>query len=114
YSERRATVFTTNLADSDNTDPNSIALQLGLRIRSRLKEKCDWVRIDGPDTREVGPHPSHQDIARGQESSPASPKNPARGARPQRPAGQARAQLKPREKDGRADRKGRGGRAGSQ
>ena len=44
YSERRVTVFTTNLSDSDNTEPNSVALQLGLRIRSRLKEMCDWVR----------------------------------------------------------------------
>ena len=88
-------------------------LQLGLRIRSRLKEMCDWVRIDGPDTREVGPHPSDSDIARWQESSPASPKNRARGGLPQKSAGQARAQLKPRERDGRADLKWPGGRAGS-
>jgi DNA replication protein DnaC len=112
YSERRVTVFTTNLTDSGNTEPNSIALQLGLRIRSRLKEMCDWVRIDGPDTREVGPHPSDSDIARWQESSPASPKNRARGSLPQKAAGQARAQLRPR--DGKADLKWPGGRAGSQ
>jgi DNA replication protein DnaC len=113
YSERRVTVFTTNLGDTDSTEPNSIALQLGLRIRSRLKEMCDWVRIDGPDTREVGPHPSHQDIARWQESSPASPKNRARGTLPHKSAGQARAQLKGREHDGKADLKWPGGRAGS-
>src|SRR5213082_1207737 len=71
YSERRVTVFTTNLTDSENTEPHSIALQLGLRIRTRLKEMCDWVRIDGPDTREVGPHPTDGDIARWQDSSPA-------------------------------------------
>jgi DNA replication protein DnaC len=111
YSERRVTVFTTNLADSNNTEANSLALQLGLRIRSRLKEMCDWVRIDGPDAREVGPHPSDSDIARWQESSPASPKNRARGLLPQKSAGQARAQLKPR--DGKADLKWPGGRAGS-
>jgi len=113
YSERRVTVFTTNLGDSDNTEPNSVALQLGLRIRSRLKEMCDWVRIDGPDTREVGPHPTHQDIANWQEHSPGSPKNRARGGLPSKSAGQARAQLKPRERDGRADLKWPGGRAGS-
>jgi DNA replication protein DnaC len=113
YSERRVTVFTTNLGDSDNTEPNSVALQLGLRIRSRLKEMCDWVRIDGPDTREVGPHPSHQDIANWQEHSPGSPKNRPRGGLPSKSAGQARAQLKPRESDGRGDLKWPGGRAGS-
>jgi len=113
YSERRVTVFTTNLGDSDNTEPNSVALQLGLRIRSRLKEMCDWVKIEGPDTREVGPHPTHEEIARWQETSPASPKNRGRGGLPSKSAGQARAQLKPRERDGKADLKWPGGRAGS-
>lgn len=113
YSERRITVFTTNLRDSENTEPNSVALQLGLRIRSRLKEMCEWVEIAGPDTRELGPHPSHEDIARWQETSPASPKNRARGGLPPKAAGQARAQLKPRERDGKADLKWPGGRAGS-
>ena len=113
YSERRVTVFTTNLTDSENTEPQSMALQLGLRIRSRLKEMCDWVRIDGPDVREVGPHPTDGDIARWQDSSPASPKNRARVALPPKSAGQARAQLRTRERDGRADLKWPGGRAGS-
>jgi DNA replication protein DnaC len=113
YSERRITVFTTNLRDSENTEPNSVALQLGLRIRSRLKEMCDWVEMAGPDTRELGPHPSHEDIARWQETSPASPKNRARGGLPSKAAGQARAQLKSRERDGKADLKWPGGRAGS-
>ena len=113
YSERRLTVFTTNLKHTDNMGPYSVALQLGLRIRSRLKEMCDWVHMDGPDTREVGPHPTDADIARWQQSSPASPKNRARGALPQRSAGQARAQLKSREQDGKADLKWPGGRAGT-
>lgn len=113
YSERRVTVFTTNLSDSENTEPNSVALQLGLRIRSRLKEMCEWVEMAGPDTRELGPHPSHEDIARWQETSPASPKNRGRANLPSKSAGQARAQLKPRERDGRDDLKWPGGRAGS-
>jgi len=113
YSERRVTVFTTNLRDSDNTEPNSVALQLGLRIRSRLKEMCEWVEIAGPDTRELGPHPTSEDIARWEATSPASSKNRGRGGLPQKSAGQARAQLKPRERDGRADLKWPGGRAGS-
>jgi DNA replication protein DnaC len=113
YSERRLTVFTTNLKDTDNMEPNSVALQLGLRIRSRLKEMCDWVHIDGPDTREVGPHPTDADIARWQASSPASPKNRGRVALPQKSGGQARAQLKTRDAEGRGDLKWPGGRAGS-
>ena len=113
YSERRVTVFTTNLSDASNTEPQSVALQLGLRIRSRLKEMCDWVKIDGPDTREVGPHPTHEDIARWQEHSPASPRNRGRAVLPPKTAGQARADVRPREPDGRADLKWPGGRAGS-
>jgi len=112
YSERRLTVFTTNLSDADNTEPNSIALQLGLRIRSRLKEMCEWVHIEGPDTRELGPHPTHEDVARWQETSPASPRNRGRSL-PSKSAGQARAQLRPRDRDGKADLKWPGGRAGS-
>jgi len=114
YSEKRVTVFTTNLSDhTDNTEPTSIAFQLGLRIRSRLLEMCEWIRIDGVDAREVGPHPTHEDITRWQERSPASPKNRPRLGLPSRTTSQARAQLKPRAPDGKADLKWPGGRAGS-
>ena len=113
YSERRTTVFTTNLMDVDNTEPNSIAFQLGLRIRSRLLEMCEWVKIDSHDTREVGPHPTHNEITRWHEQSPGSPKNRPRAGLPPRTSGQARAQLKNRESDGRADLRWPGGRAGS-
>jgi DNA replication protein DnaC len=112
YSQRRITIFTTNLADTDNTDANSVSFQLGLRIRSRLLEMCDWVKIDSHDTREVGPHPTHDEITRWHAQSPGSPKNRPRGL-PQKTTGQARAQLKPRERDGKADLKWPGGRAGS-
>ena len=116
YSERRLTVFTTNLSDVENTEPTSVAYQLGLRTRSRLKEMCDWVCMEGVDTREVGPHPTHDDIIRWQQSSPGSPKNRARAELPPKAAGQAKAQLKsrePGERDGRADLRWPGGRAGS-
>jgi DNA replication protein DnaC len=116
YSERRLTVFTTNLADIDNTEPASFAYQLGLRTRSRLLEMCDWVKMEGVDTREVGPHPTHDDIIRWQQTSPGSPKNRGRAALPQKATGQAKAHLKPREpaeRDGRADLRWPGGRAGS-
>ena len=121
YNERRLTIFTSNLADIENTEPTSFAFQLGLRIRSRLKEMCDWVRVEAVDTREVGPHPTADEIAAWEKTSPASPKN--RPTRPQqeearrraelpgRSVGQARAQLKPR--DGKADLNWPGGRAGT-
>lgn len=115
YSERRVTVMTTNLRDSESTDPSSFAFHLGLRTRSRLKEMCDWVEIEGVDTREVGRHPTPDDIARWQDRSPASPKNRARAGLPPRSSGQARASLRARdrEKDARVDLKWPGGRAGS-
>jgi DNA replication protein DnaC len=113
YSERRLTVFTTNLRDVENTEPGSFAYHLGLRTRSRLKEMCDWLPIDGVDTREVGPYPTHQDIAEWQERSPGSPKNRRGTALPPKTTSQAKAQLKRREHDGRADLRWPGGRAGS-
>lgn len=115
YSERRLTVFTTNLIDTENTEPNSFAFQLGLRTRSRLKEMCDWIHVQGVDVREVGPHPTADDIAHWEKTSPASPRNRSRRDLPPRSTGQAKAQLKPaRERDGRSDLKWPGGRAGSQ
>lgn len=113
YSERRVTVITTNLQDlTDDTHPNSIMFKLGGRIRSRLFEMCDWIHLDTVDIREVGPHPTPDDIARWQERSPASPKNKGRGM-PARTSGQLRAQLKSRDKETRVDLKWPGGRAGS-
>jgi DNA replication protein DnaC len=113
YSERRLTVLTTNLRDSENTDPGSFAYHLGLRSRSRLLEMCDWVAIEGVDTREVGPYPTHQDIAEWHERSPASPKNRRGSSLPPKTSGQAKAQIRKREHDGKADLKWPGGRAGS-
>jgi DNA replication protein DnaC len=115
YSERRLTVFTTNLSDVDNMEPTSVAFQLGLRTRSRLLEMCDWVRMEGVDTREVGPHPTHDDIIRWQQTSPGSPKNRGRAILPPKTSAQAKAQLKQREpeRDGKADLRWPGGRAGS-
>jgi hypothetical protein len=74
---------------------------------------CDWLRIEGVDTRELGPHPSAEAVARWQERSPGSPKNRRSGGLPGKAGGQARAQLKGRERDGKADLKWPGGRAGS-
>jgi DNA replication protein DnaC len=113
YSERRVTVITTNLRDLDSTEPGSFAFQLGLRTRSRLKEMCEWLLIDAVDTRDVGRYPTPDDIANWQERSPASPKNRRGSSLPPKAHSQAKAQLRKRENDGRADLKWPGGRAGS-
>jgi DNA replication protein DnaC len=113
YSERRLTVITTNLRDLDSTEPGSFAFQLGLRTRSRLKEMCEWLLIDAVDTRDVGRYPTPEDIANWQERSPASPKNRRGSSLPPKASNQAKAQLRKRENDGRADLKWPGGRAGS-
>jgi DNA replication protein DnaC len=113
YSERRLTVLTTNLRDVENTEPASFAYHIGLRTRSRLKEMCDWMPIEGVDTREVGPYPTHQDIAEWQERSPGSPKNRRGSPLPPKATSQAKAQLRKREIDSKADLKWPGGRAGS-
>jgi DNA replication protein DnaC len=113
YSERRVTVFTTNLHDGNNDDLNSVAFKLGLRMRSRLLEMCDWVRMEGQDIREVGPHATSDAIIGWEERSPASPKNRPRGGLPVKTTGQARAQIKSRERDAKTDLKWPGGRAGS-
>lgn len=112
YSERRPTIFTTNLDDSaDTTNPNSMYVQLGARTRSRLFEMCHWVDMEGPDVREVGsPNPTPADIARYNQHSPLSDKNRRAGGIPDRAKGMARASLRPR---GNADVAWSGGKGGS-
>lgn len=116
YSERRPTVFTTNLVESeDSTDPKSFLYRLGRRTRSRLFEMCDWVHIEAHDSREFGgPDPTPEKIERWEKKSPLSPKNRDRAAKsalPARSGGQARAHFPP--KDGKGELKWPGGRAGS-
>ena len=96
YNARRETIFTSNLSDSpDNTDPQSFIFQLGARTRSRLVEMCEWIRIEGADVREVGPHATPDSIAEWQKNSPASPQNVRKSSSlPSRTKGQARARLK--------------------
>jgi DNA replication protein DnaC len=109
YSERRATIFTSNYDDNpDTTDPDSLLFRIGFRMRSRLHEMCEFLYLDGADYRELPPNGGVDDlIALWKTRSKASRKP----SLPARAAGQARAQL--RERDGRADLKWTGGRAGS-
>jgi DNA replication protein DnaC len=117
YSERRPTIFTTNLVDSDDPlHPKSFLHRLGPRTRSRLFEMCDWIDMSGPDSRELDGPATPEKVEQWQRKSPMSPKNidKAKGMLPARSGGQARAQAKPRDPDARGgDLKWPGGRAGS-
>jgi DNA replication protein DnaC len=108
YNERRLTIFTTNYVDiPDDTDPNSLICRIGFRMRSRLHEMCDFVEMDGADYREL-PKNGPEDLIMLWKKRKMSPLPSPRGGR------QARAQLRePAVRDGRADLKWPGGRAGS-
>jgi DNA replication protein DnaC len=106
YSEKRLTIFTSNFQDiPDETEPNSLLFRIGARMRSRLHEMCEFVVLDAADYRERPTNAGPEDLLtmwkmrkKGTSALPTP-----RGNR------QARAQLR----DGRADLKWPGGRAGS-
>src|SRR5258708_5961003 len=106
YNERRTTVFTSNYADiPDIEDPNSLLCRIGFRMRSRLQEMCRTVEIDAADFRDehTPQNASDQDL-RNLWLLKKRPKDlPSRASRA------AKAQMR----DGRADLKWPGGRAGS-
>jgi DNA replication protein DnaC len=110
YNERRLTIFTSNYQDiPDDTDPNSLLFRIGFRMRSRLHEMCEFLVLDGADYRELPANGGVDDLVtmwklRKKQGSLPSPRN----------GRQARAQLRePAVRDGRADLKWPGGRAGS-
>jgi DNA replication protein DnaC len=109
YNERRMTMFTSNYPDiPDDTEPNSLIFRIGHRMRSRLHEMCDFVEIDGADYRELPINGGIDDlIALWKTRRKATLPSPRNGR-------QARAQLRePAARDGRADLRWPGGRAGS-
>jgi DNA replication protein DnaC len=109
YSERRLTLFTSNYPDiPDDTDPNSLLFRIGARMRSRLHEMCEFVVLDAADYRERPTNAGAEDLL-------AMWKMRARGPLPSPRTGgrQARAQLREPARDGKADLKWPGGRAGS-
>jgi DNA replication protein DnaC len=108
YNERRLTIFTSNYVDiPDDTDPNSLICRIGFRMRSRLHEMCDFVEMDGADYRELPKNGGVDDLVTLWKMRKKSPL-------PTRTGRQARAQLRePAVRDGRADLKWPGGRAGS-
>lgn len=109
YNEKRLTIFTSNYQDiPDETDPNSLLCRIGFRMRSRLHEMCEFVEMDGADYRELPTNGGVDDLVTLWKMRKKSLPLPARSGR------QARAQLRESgHRDGRADLKWSGGRAGS-
>jgi DNA replication protein DnaC len=107
YNERRLTIFTSNYLDiPDDSDPNSLLFRIGFRMRSRLHEMCEFIEMDGADYRELPVNGGVDDLIMLWKMRKKS--LPARAGR------QARAQLRePAVRDGKADLKWPGGRAGS-
>jgi len=104
YNERRLTLFTSNYQDiPDDTEPNSLIFRIGHRMRSRLHEMCEFIEMDGADYRELPTNGGVDDLITLWKMRKKGPALPARSK------GQARAQLR----DGKADLKWPGGRAGS-
>jgi DNA replication protein DnaC len=111
YSEKRTTIFTSNYDDNpDSTDPDSLLFRIGFRMRSRLHEMCEFLYLDGADYRELPPNGGVDDLmTMWKLRTRPSGKRPL----PAKTSGQARAQLRERERDGKGDLKWSGGRAGS-
>ena len=109
YNERRLTLFTSNYPDiPDDTEPNSLLFRIGSRMRSRLHEMCEFVVMDGADYRELPANGGVDDLMALWKTRRKTTLPTPRGGR------QARAQLRdPQVRDGRADLKWPGGRAGS-
>jgi DNA replication protein DnaC len=109
YNERRLTIFTSNFPDiPDDGDPNSLLFRIGARMRSRLHEMCEFVDMDGADYRELPTNGGVDDLMTLWKLRKKSLPSPGKSGR------QARAQLRENGvRDGRADLKWPGGRAGS-
>jgi hypothetical protein len=86
---------------------NSLLIRVGFRLHSRLREMCEFLEYDGPDYRDLPPNIDAEDIHKLWKGQP-------RRKLPVRASGSARAQLRePSVRDGKADLKWPGGRAGS-
>ena len=108
YNERRMTLFTSNYLDiPEDDDPNSLLFRIGHRMRSRLHEMCEFLVLDGADYRELPTNGGVDDLVTMWKMRRKTLPSP-------RTRRQARAQLRePAARDGRADLKWPGGRAGS-
>ncbi len=107
YNERRVTLFTSNYEDiPDDTDPNALIFRIGARMRSRLHEMCEFVELDGADYRMLPTNGGKDDLINlwkmRKKTLPPRVGRPVRAER-----------REPAARDGRADLKWPGGRAGS-
>jgi DNA replication protein DnaC len=108
YNERRTTIFTSNYPDippDAAADVISLHDRIGFRMRSRLHEMCDFLDLEGADYRMLLPNEGPSALKRNWAERRMHGKL-AQGNRPNR---QAKAQLR----DGKADLKWSGGRAGT-
>jgi len=106
YSERRITVFTSNYPDiPDETEPESLLCRVGVRMRSRLHEMCEFLELRGADFRFQPANITDKELL---ELSEMNKDRGRRGVGAVRPA-PARAQLR----EPHADLKWPGGRAGT-
>jgi DNA replication protein DnaC len=104
YNEQRLTIFTSNYPDiPDDTDPNALLFRIGARMRSRLHEMCEFIEMDGADYRELPVNGGTDDLVMLWKMR--------KKTLPPRSGRQARAQL--RDRDGKAELKWPGGRAGT-
>ena len=108
YNERRATIFTSNYPDlppDSATDVISLHDRIGFRMRSRLHEMCDFLDLEGADYRMLLPNEGMAALKRNWAERRMRGKLEQATRNPR----QAKAQLR----DGKADLKWPGGRAGS-
>jgi DNA replication protein DnaC len=108
YNERRATIFTSNYPDvppESSHDIISLHDRIGFRMRSRLHEMCEFLDLEGADYRMLLSNEGVPALKRNWEERRMRAKLD-QGGRSPRPA---KAQLR----DGKADLKWSGGRAGS-
>lgn len=104
YSQKRLTIFTSNFEEKeDKTDPDSLLVRVGFRMYSRLYEMCDFIEFEGADYRHRPTNAGPEDLLTMWKMNRQKPRMPGRGS------GQLKAHLR----DGKADLKWPGGRAGS-
>ena len=108
YNAKLPTIFTSNYEDVPGSDDmNSLFVRVGFRLHSRLREMCEFLEYDGPDYRNLPPNADADDLFKLWKDQP-------RRKLPARASSSARAQLRePAVRDGKADLKWPGGRAGS-
>jgi DNA replication protein DnaC len=109
YSEKRATIFTSNFDDKpDITDPDGLLFRIGFRMHSRLHEMCEFLYLDGGDYRLLPRNGGVDDLMG---LWKVRDKTMRRSGVPGRTGGQVRAQLRGQGAD--TDLKWSGGKAGT-